>query len=110
MENENVRIYANKYRSHQRKLILVLAIILIIFGVSFVGFGIFLCVENYNKSILIIGVVMILAGIFDIPLAIKFNKIAKQKIESYTDNEAYKRYCKIYGITSIEAKDKKNEN
>jgi hypothetical protein len=52
---------------------------------------------------------MIIAGIFDIPLSLKFIKVARQKIDSYSDQEAYKRYLKIYGLQSIEKGESKDE-
>lgn len=109
MADNNQELYANKYRSHQRKLILVLAIILIIFGITFIGVGLFLIIYNYDKVILTIGIIMIIAGIFDIPLSLKFIKVARQKIDSYSDQEAYKRYLKIYGLQSIEKGESKDE-
>ena len=107
--NDEKELFSLKYKKHQKRLILFLMIILLIFGALSIGFGLFISIYNYSKVLVIIGIIMVIIGVFDIPLAIKFYKYGVKKIDSYSKEEAYKRYCKVYGINTIKAKDDNNE-
>ena len=47
---------------------------------------------------------MVILGCFDIPLIIGFNKKTQLRLDNMSNEEAVKRYCKIYGINYDENK------
>ncbi|MBQ3253869.1 MAG: hypothetical protein IJA65_04860, partial [Acholeplasmatales bacterium] len=70
MDIEIIKEYSKKYKTHQVRLSMVFMILLIILGIIFIGVGIFLVI--YYNDMWGITAIMILAGIFNIPLGIKF--------------------------------------
>lgn len=98
MDKEKLAYYGNKYRKHQIKLSFVLMIIIVIIGAGLIGVGIFLLCLEYELYRLITAIIMILLGLSDIPLGIRFYLSMKKRIAKISDIEAVKRYAKIYGI------------
>ena len=98
LQREKIEEYSQKYRSHQLKLSKGIMIFLLVIGIIIIGSGLFVAIYDFDKAKLIVGLIMIITGIADIPLAIKFNKIVSRNINALNDIECYKRYCKIYGF------------
>lgn len=96
MEQEKITQYANKYRKTQKRISLAVMIFIIIVGIIIVSFGIFFLISSDVKSI-VIGVIMVIAGLLDVSLSYKFYKVATKKINSLSDIEAKNRYVKITG-------------
>ena len=89
---------AKKYKKHQNKLINVISAIIIIAGIAFISGGVTFIIISKEQVFIILGIIMIVAGILDILLVIKFYKFAHNTINNMSDEEADKRYKKIYGI------------
>ena len=98
MDNSKIKEYAMIYRNHQIKLARIIEIFLIILGFIFIGVGIFFVSYQPDKYRIIIGIIMIIAGILDLPLGIKFRKLSIKATNTISDKEAALRYMKIYGI------------
>lgn len=100
MNKDEIIEYSKIYKKHQKKLSKIITIIIIIIGFLFIAGGIIIPILEYNNDNLFLGILMIVAGILDILLIIKFDKSNQRNISNMTDEEAAKRYCKIYGIKS----------
>lgn len=98
MYSDKIALYAKKYRKMQSILILVLTIIFSIIGLLFVGVGLFLCCDTEEIAIIFISVIIIVAGVLNFLLAIKFRNFSINKLKKLNDNEAAKKYTKIMGI------------
>ena len=98
MTKEKIEEYSKKYKHHQLKLSKGIMIFLIIVGVIIIAAGLFVSIYDFQVSKLIVGIIMIITGLLDIPLAFKFKSVTSNNINNMSDKEAYKRYCKIYGI------------
>ena len=98
MTNEDIIKYSTKYKKHQKKLSLFLMIAIIIISVILIGLGLFIAIYPNDKFLTFGGVVMIILGCFDIPMIITFNKKTQIRIDNMSNEEAVRRYCKIYGI------------
>ena len=73
-------------------------IFLLIIGIIIIVAGLFVAIYQFDITKMIIGLIMVLTGILDIPLAFKFKSITTKNIQSMPAEEAYRRYCKIYGL------------
>ncbi len=104
MDKEKIAYYSQKYKNHQIKLSFIFMIIIILIGVALIGIGIFLICYKIEIYRIIVASIMILLGISDIPLGIKFYISIKKRILALDDIEAVKRYAKIYGIKQEELK------
>ena len=89
---------SKKYKKHQNRLINVISVIIIIAGIAFMSGGVAFIIISKEQVFIILGIIMIVAGILDILLVIKFLKYAHGVINNMSDEEADKRYKKIYGI------------
>lgn len=98
MEYKDILEYSEKYKKHQIRLSKGIMIFLLIVGIIFIGCGIFISIYNFNKYRIVVGIIMIVAGILNIPLGIKFKNISIANINKMKPEEAAVRYCKIYGI------------
>ncbi|MGM9969306.1 MAG: hypothetical protein ACI35S_02805 [Anaeroplasma sp.] len=98
MDNNKIKEFSDKYRKHQIKLAKGIMIFLTTLGVLFIGVGFFLILYKSDYYRIIIGIIMIIAGILNIPLGIKFKKLSIKATNSISDLEAARRYMKIYGI------------
>ena len=107
MDKEKLAFYANKYKKTQIRLSLIFMIIIMIIGLSLIGVGIFLIVYEPETYRIIVASIMILLGLTDIPLGYKFYQKSKKSIIKMKDEDAIKRYAKIYGVTPEELKDEK---
>ena len=98
MTKEKIEEYSKKYKQHQLKLGKGIMIFLIVVGVIIIAAGLFVSIYDFTVSKLIVGIIMIITGLLDIPLAFKFKNVTANNITKMSNEEAYKRYCKIYGI------------
>lgn len=98
MTQEDIIKYSEIYKRHQKKLSFVLMIIIIAMGVILIGLGLFIAILFKELPMVVAGIIMATLGAFDIPLIIGFNKKTQIRIEVMTEEEAAKRYCKIYGL------------
>ena len=96
--NKEEEIYSEKYKKTAKKLAFGLMIFVIIMGAIIIGVGLFLAFYFMTKTLIIIGSIMLAVGIFDILLAIKFDKSTKDRIKYMKDREAIDRYKRIHGI------------
>lgn len=101
MTKEEVKIYADKYRKTQKKLYKGFSVfIFLIAAILFIA-SIFLIINaDGSKLIYIVSIIMIILGIVDIIVAIKFIKHSKIRFETISDMDAAKNYCKIHGFDS----------
>ena len=91
--------YAIKYKKRIRALALIFMIFIILMGLGLLGLGIYMIVVSEAKvEMIFVGAILILMGISDIPLGIYFRLRVNKKIVSMSDEEALKRYKRIYGI------------
>ena len=91
--------YAKKYKKRLKTLALIAMIIIISMGVGLTGLGVFMIVISEKKLALIfLGVIMIVMGISDIPLGVYFRKRVNKNVSIMSDEEALKRYKRIYGL------------
>ncbi len=97
MDIEKIEEFSNKYKNVQKKLSIAVMLFIILLGLVFIGVGIFLCVYEYHKVRLIIGIIMILAGLLNIALGIKFNRFSQKNISQMSKQEAARRYSRITG-------------
>lgn len=88
--------FALKYKSVQKKLTVVVTVIIILFAIAILAMG-FLLMFSDNKYMLIVAVILMLISIFDIILGIKFCKISLKRIKNMPSKEAAYRYSKITG-------------
>ncbi len=98
MNEDKIKYYSEKYKNHQIKLAKIFMIIIISIGVILIGVGVFLIAYEYELYRMIVSIIMIILGISDIPIGIKFYFMNKKSISNLSDKEAIKRYAKIYGI------------
>ena len=91
--------YAKKYKNRLKTLALIAMIVIIAMGVGLTGLGIFMIViSEKNLALIFIGAIMIVMGISDIPLGVFFRKRVNKNVSIMSDEEALKRYKRIYGI------------
>ena len=105
MNKEKLLYYSNKYKNHQIKLAIIFMIIIILIGLALIGVGIFLAIYESDTYRIIIGSIMGLLGISDIPLGILFYRRVKRNITRLKEEEAVKRYARIYGVKPDSLKD-----
>ena len=98
MTQEEILKYSDTYKKHQKKLSFILMIIIIVMGVILIGVGLFVAIAFKELPMIVAGVIMATLGAFDIPLIIGFNKKTQIRIEVMTEEEAARRYCRIYGL------------
>lgn len=96
MDKEKIEEYSKKYKSVQKKLSVVVMIFIILVGLVFLAGGIYFCF-NENKILKFVGIVMIVAGVLNVALGIKFNSFSQKNLKELPEKEAAKRYCKITG-------------
>lgn len=97
MEKDKIEEFSKKYKSVQKKLSVAVMIFIVCLGLIFIGVGIFLCVYEYHRIRLIIGIIMVSAGLLNIGLGIKFNRFSQKNIEEMPKREAARRYSRITG-------------
>lgn len=97
MTAEEILEYSNKYKKHQLILTKVFMVLLIVLGLCFLGFGIFFCFDK-RTELIIIGVIMIIAGLLNVVLGFKFNLKSSSIIKNMPNEKAAKKYMNIYGI------------
>ena len=97
MTEEEIKLFSSRYKKHQVRLSRGLAVAIIIVACILMGFGITLAFIADEYVVRIFAVIMTAMGIFDIPLAIFLIKRSKSTFESISDEEAAKRYVRIYG-------------
>ena len=91
--------YVNKYRKWIKLLAIIAMIVIIIMGCGLIGLGIYMiAVSDSSLPMIFIGVVIMLMGVSDIPLGIVFRARVKKNNNNMSDEEALKRYKRIYGI------------
>lgn len=105
MDKEKLEYYANKYRNHQYRLSLVVMIFIILIGLALIGVGLFLSIYDSDVYRIIIGVIMAILGVSDVPLGILFYRRVKRNIANLKDEEAVKRYARVYGVKPDDLKD-----
>ena len=98
LDKQKIEEYSVKYRAHQLKLSKGIMIFLITIGILIIACGLFIAIYYRKTENIVVGSIMVLTGLLDIPLALKFDKIVSRNINKLTDIECYKRYCKIYGF------------
>ena len=98
MTSEDIKKYSLIYRKHQKRLSFGLMIAIVIIGVILIGLGLLIAILFKELPMVVAGIIMATLGAFDIPLIIGFNKKTQIRIEVMTEEEAAKRYCKIYGL------------
>lgn len=98
MTKEEELEYASKYKNTAKKLGIVISILIIIFGAIIASVGIFIAIYKMELAIIIIGSIMLIAGVVDIIIGFRFKKYTDNRIKKITDKEACYRYCKIHGF------------
>lgn len=106
MSNEDLKIIEQLYKKGRIKALYIILSILFIASLLFIGFGIYVSIA-YKDTALIVGIIMIVTGILNVPLAFTFKKIQKKNIKNINQNECYIRYLKIYGKIRVDEKIKK---
>lgn len=104
MTREEIIEYANKYKKNQRILTIIVSIFIILLGLSFLGIGIYLCLDE-KILIKVIGIIMITAGFLDFMLGVRFIKFSLNNIKYMQNRDAAIKYCKIHGINKERKKD-----
>ena len=100
MTLEEKNEYAEKYKKTALKLGVVFTIFICLFGLVIVAIGVFFmiyCSINKQWIVMILGAIMVLAGLLDFFLGTRFNGYTKRRIAKITIDEAAFRYCKIHG-------------
>ena len=100
MTLEEKKDYADKYKRTALKLGVVITIFICIFGLLIAATGVFFiiyCSINNEMIVVVLGVIMVLAGLLDFGLGTRYNGYTKRRIANITDDEAAYRYCKIHG-------------
>ena len=101
MTKEEMKIYADKYRKTQKILYKVFAGFLALISlVLFVSATILIINANNETIIYVVSGIMILLGLVDIFVIIKFIKHSKYRFSHISDMEAAKNYCRIHGFNS----------
>ena len=90
--------YVNKYKNRIKHLALIFMIFIIIMGLGIIALGTYMIViSEANIALIFVGGILIVMGISDIPLGIYFRIRVKKNITKMDDEEALKRYKRIYG-------------
>ena len=100
MTLEEKKDYAAKYRKTALKLGVVFTVFICLFGLIISAIGVFFiiyCAINEQWVVMILGIIMVLAGLLDFALGTRFNGYTKRRIAKISDDEAAFRYCKIHG-------------
>ena len=101
MTKEEMKIYADKYRKTQKELYKVFSVLIFFIALLLFTVAILLIVNANNEIVIyVVGGVMILLGIADIFVAIRFIKHSKIRFKNISDMDAAKAYCKIHGFDS----------
>ena len=101
MTKEEMKIYADKYRKTQKVLYKVFSALIFFIALLLFTVAILLIVNAGNEVILyVVGGVMILLGIADIFVMIRFIKHSKVRFKNISDMDTAKAYCKIHGFDS----------
>ncbi|MBQ2471892.1 MAG: hypothetical protein II508_04780 [Acholeplasmatales bacterium] len=101
MTKEEMKIYADKYRKTQKVLYKVFSVLIFFIALLLFTVAILLIVNANNEIVIyVVGGVMILLGIADIFVAIRFIKHSKIRFKNISDMDAAKAYCKIHGFDS----------
>lgn len=90
-------IYVEKYKKTAKKLGLGISIFISFLGLVFIGVGIFLICYKQDLSLIIISIIMIVVGILDIILGIRFKFYTDKRLKKISDKEAIERYIRIHG-------------
>ncbi len=90
-------IYVEKYKKTAKKLGIAISIFISVLGLAFIGVGIFLICYKQDVSLIIISVIMMVVGILDIILGIRFKFYTDRRLEKISDREAFERYIRIHG-------------
>ena len=97
--NETELAYATKYKKRIKTLALIFMIFIILMGAGLIGLGIYMMVISESKvEIIFVGAILLLMGISDLPLGIYFRTRVNKRINNMSDEDALKRYKRIYGI------------
>ena len=88
--------FGNRYQHVQKILTIVVTVIISLFGLGIIVVGFLLCFSE-NKYMPIIAVILIIIGIADIVLGVKFFKITLNRIKNMPLKEAAYRYSRITG-------------
>ena len=85
----------------KKKRVQTIDIIIGVLILSIIVFAVLLIVNANNEIVIyVVGGVMILLGIADIFVAIRFIKHSKIRFKNISDMDAAKAYCKIHGFDS----------
>lgn len=101
MTKEEIKIYADKYRKTQNILYKVVSVFIFLISIALISVAVVLIINaNESKLIYVVSIIMILLGIADIFIGVKFIKHSKNRFNNISDIEAAKHYCKIHGFNS----------
>ena len=96
--NEVELSYVNKYKTKIKHLALVFMILIIIMGVGLIALGTYMIViSEANVALIFVGGILIVMGLSDIPLGIYFRIRVTKNVTNMSEEEALKRYKRIYG-------------
>jgi len=97
MDKEKIELYAAKYKKHQTILSYIVAIVIILFGIALFAGGGFLAYYKESGFVLALAIIMIILGMADIWMSVRFIKFEKDKLQKMSSKEAATRYSRITG-------------
>lgn len=101
MTKEEVKIYADKYRKTQKVLYKIFSGFIFLISLGLFTAATFLIIYSNNDTIIyVVSIIMILLGLVDIFVGIKFIKYSKKRFNTISDMDAAKNYCRIHGYNS----------
>lgn len=97
MDKEKIEEYSRKYKRVQKKLSVGIMVFILLLGIGFIGVGVFFLVYEFALTRAVIGGIMLVAGILNCLLGIKFNSYSQKNLREMPAEEAARRYSRITG-------------
>lgn len=98
MNKEQVLEYSNKYKKIQKRISIIVTIIIFLVAALALGFGIYLCINIYNSFTKILGIILVAVGFLALFFGYKFIRFTWNNLKYMDNKAAAEKYCQIHNV------------